>query len=339
MKFLSTTAFDKHLKEAFPDHLAPVFIMAVPDDYERRKYLDKVSYLLRKKDSAIRMVHFNGLDTSLEQVREEILTPSLWGGLTAIILEAADKMKNISSLGDLFSRFPPSVYLLIGVSGFKPLAEIYQKGKKEVIVLDLTDEKPWDKERRLQGWMAEYVRQQEKTLGSDVIRYLFQHLGADLATLDQELAKLVCYVGDKPRIELSDAQAICGSRDLFTGWQLAEKIVWEQAMALGNKPSDLSFVFPFIGQLRYHLQLGCRLAELLENQASPADIQRHFPSLRSAQLDKFISAVKIRRSLFFRRGLQALYDLELASKSTPVDAAILFDIFQAKLYAKALPSS
>jgi hypothetical protein len=47
-----------------------------------------------------------------------------------------------------------------------------------------------------------------------------------------------------------------------------------------EKLSDLSFLFPFIGQLRYHLQLGFRLAELLETNATPGDIKHHFPSLR-----------------------------------------------------------
>jgi len=73
-----------------------------------------------------------------------------------------------------------------------------------------------EKERRLQEWLVNEARCQQKTLNSDVVHYLMQHLGPDLATLDQELAKLICFVGDKPRIELDDAKAICGTRDLFT---------------------------------------------------------------------------------------------------------------------------
>jgi DNA polymerase-3 subunit delta len=178
--------------------------------------------------------------------------------------------------------------------------------------------------------MTGQARLEQKTLNSDVAHYLMQHLGPDLATLDQELSKLICYVGDKPRIELEDAKAICGTRDLFTGWQLAEKIIWERVTSLGEKTSDLGFVFPFIGQLRYQLQLGYRLAELLEKKA--ADIKHHFPSMRPQQLEKYASLAKTRGSRFFKRGLQALYDLEFASKSSPLDIDVLFDLFQAKLY-------
>jgi DNA polymerase-3 subunit delta len=339
VKFPSISAFDKHLKEAFPDHLAPIFLLVTPCDYERRKNIDKITSLLQKKDASIRIVRLNGLEDPLEQVKGELLTPSLWGGLTLVIYEAVDKVKNNALLGDLFAYFPPGVHLVLGASGFKAVSELYQKGKKEIVVLDMGDEKPWEKERRLQEWLVAEARLHQKTLSSDVVHYLMQHLGPDLATLDQELSKLICYVGDKSRIEFEDAKAICGTRDLFTGWQLAEKIVWDRATSLGEKLSDLGFLFPFIGQLRYHLQLGYRLAELIETKATTGDIKHYFPSLRPQQLEKFSIQAKARKPFFFHKGLEMLYNLEFASKSSPLDIAVLFDLFQAKLYEKTLSSS
>ena len=339
MKLSSVTAFDKHLKEAFPDHLAPIFLLVASCDYERRKNIDKISSLIQKKDPSVRIVRLSGLEDPLERVKEEILTPSLFGGLTLVIYEAVDKVKNNVILGDLFPHFPPGVHLILGATGFKAVSELYQKGKKEVVALDMSDEKPWEKERRLQEWLIGEAKLHQKTLNSDVVFYLLQHLGPDLATLEQELSKLLCYVGDRPRIDLEDVKAICGTRDLFTGWQLAEKIVWDRPAALGEKLSDLGFLFPFIGQLRYHLQLGYRLAELVEKKAPAGDIKHHFPSLRPQQLEKFSTQAKTRKSVFFHRGLEMLYTLELSSKSSPLDIAVLFDLFQAKLYEKTVSSS
>jgi DNA polymerase-3 subunit delta len=336
LKFPSIAAFDKHLKEAYPDHLAPIFLIVTPDEYERRKNIDKITSLIQKKDATVRIVRLSGLEDSLESVKGELLTPSLWGGLTLVIYEAVDKVKNNA---ELVTHFPPGVHLVMGASGFKAVSELYQKGKKEIVALDMGDEKPWEKERRLQEWLVHEARAQQKTLNSDVVHYLMQHLGPDLATLDQELAKLICFVGDKPRIELDDAKAICGTRDLFTGWQLAEKIVWDRAASLGEKLSDMGFLFPFIGQLRYHLQLGYRLAELVESKATPGDIKHHFPSLRPQQIEKFSTQARARKPIFFHRGLEMLYNLEFASKSSPLDIVVLFDLFQSKLYEKTIPSS
>lgn len=328
-------AFDKHLKQAFPDHLAPIFIIAVPCDYERGRLFDKIASLVRIKDPHLRTVRLTSPDDSFQRLQEEILTPTLWGGETLIIYEGADKVKNLHDLLSL--RFPTQVHLLLGTSNFKPLSNLYLKGKKEIIVLDLSEEKPWEKERRLQEWVVLQARLAQKNLHPDVLHYLFEHVGPDAATLDQELAKLICYVGEKPQIDLKDAEAICGTRDLFTGWQLAEKIVWECPIALSDKPSDLNFLFPFIGQLRYHLQLGYRLAEFVKNPIP--DFKRYFPTLRPNQLGKFIPLAKARKPHFFQRGLQALYNLEVASKSSPLDITALFDVFQARLYAKTLSTS
>lgn len=309
-------------------------MIVTPCDYERRKNLNKVSELLLKKDPNLRLVRLSGLDTSIQQVREEILTPSLFGGLTLVIYENAESVKKLS---DLLVPFPPSCHLILTASSFKPLSELYHQGKKEIVVLDLSDEKPWEKERRLQEWLVAEAALQHKSVGSEVVHYLLGHLGPDLATLEQELSKLICYIGEKNRIDLKDAEAICGQRDLFTGWQLSEKIVWDRPTSLGSKPSDLGFLFPFLGQLRYQLQLGFRLAEHLEKKAP--DLKLYFPTLRPAQLEKLIPVAKARKSFFFQKGLRLLYDLEVAAKSSPLDITLLFDRFQARMYEKTLSAS
>jgi DNA polymerase-3 subunit delta len=281
---------------------------------------EKIIALLRQKEPQVQVVRLNGVDHPFERVREDVLTPSLFGGVTAVVYDEADKLKNFEP------RLAPNIHLLMGSVNFKPFAELYLKGKKEIVALDMSDEKPWDREKRLQMSLIAHG------LPSDVVSYLLQQVGPDAALLDQEVAKLRCFVGER-KVELSDAKAVLCGRDQTTGWQLAEKVVWDKAVSLGDKMLDLNFVFPFIGQLKYHLQLGFRLAEVTEQQIP--DVQRHFPSLRPAQLEKFSQIVKMRKTPFFARGLKALYDFELASKSTPLDARLLFDFFQAKLYEKA----
>lgn len=327
MKFPSILAFEKHLKEATPEQF---FLIVSPAEYERQKVFDKIGAVLKPS----RKVWLSGLEATLTQVRDELLSPSLWGGVTVVIFDNVDKVKN---LVELFAHLPPETHLIIGSGSFKPVSELYQKGKKEIVALDLSDEKPWDKERRLQEWLITRVKEQKKALSHESAVFLVQTLGADLAVLDQELGKLLCYVGEKEKIELTDVKAICGTRDLTTGWQLSEKLVWDRPISLKGKASDLGFILPLIGQLRYQFQLGYEIAELLEKKTPMTDMKHHFPTVR--QLDKYIGIAKVRKPLFFSRGLQALYELEFSSKSSGVDTDILFDLFQGKVYEKALSSS
>jgi DNA polymerase-3 subunit delta len=212
------------------------------------------------------------------------------------------------------------------------VAELYQKGKKELVTVDVSEEKPWDKERRLQEWMRGEARKAGKELPAGVAAELLKHLGADLATLHQELKKLMTFACDKTVLESQDVEAICGTKDLSTGWQLAEALVWKEPISLKDKMGDTGFIFLFLGQVRYQLQLGAQMADLIERKAATHELKQHFPSVRPQNLDKWIPIATQRGSHFFLNGLVKLYDFEVTAKSTSVDLGTAFDLFQIKLH-------
>lgn len=328
MKFPTSGAFEKHLKESFPDHLSHFYLFVSPCDYEKRLWTESLTTLLKQKDANVQLQRFDATETSPMAIQDEARAPSLWGGLRVLIVEQIDKVKPLGSFLDLLSHRAPDVILIFLANTSKPVAELYQKGKKDLIAVDVSDEKPWDKERRVQEWIRSRASKIGKQLSSDVAALLIKHLGTDLATLDQELKKLAAYVGERGVLDKKDIEEICGAKDLSTGWQLSESLVWKGPISLDGKAGELSFLFPFIGQIRYQLQLGAQLADLIERKAP--DLKKHFPTQRN--LDKFIPIATARGSRFFLNGLLRLYDFELLSKSAPLDIAAVFDIFQGHLY-------
>lgn len=325
MKFTSVGALEKNLKESH--HLAPIYLIADASEYERKKLIDRIG----KSLNVSRIIRLNA-ETPIEAVKNEILSPNLWGETLLVVYDGVDKVKG---LDQLFFHFPSHVFLIVGTSGFKPVSELYQKGKKEIVALDLSGERPWEHERRVKEWLFERVKEEGKRISSDGVQLLLDTLGSDVAALDPEITKLLCYIGEKEVIALTDIQAICSTRDLATGWQLAEKIVWDRPVNLAGKLSDHSFLFPFLGQLRYHFQLGYQIAEQMSKK--PHDLKHHFPAVRN--LEKLAPIAKVRRPSFFSRGLQSLFELELAAKSTGADIGVLFDLFQAKIYENSLSAS
>lgn len=339
MKFQSAAAFEKHLKESFPDHLSHIFLFVSPCHYEKRLWIEAVIEVLKKKDPQLQVMHFQAPETAPIVVQDEMRTPTLWGGTRLLIVHAIDKVKPIGAYLDLLNYHSPDLFLVFCAEAAKPVAELYQKGKKEIVALDVSEEKPWDRERRLQEWLKDQARKVGKQLSSNVAAEILKNLGSDLAALDQELKKLITYVGAKTELTLNDVEAICGSKDLLTGWNLAETLVWKQPIAVQGKAADLGFLFPFLGQIRYHLQLGAQLAELIEQKVSMAELKHYFPAVRPQNLDKFIPIATQRGSLFFIQGILKLYDFELIAKSSSLDLTISFDLFQAKLYEKTHSSS
>jgi DNA polymerase-3 subunit delta len=321
VKFQSPLAFEKSLKSA---DLPRSFLFVSPCDYEKRLWTETVIEQWKKKEPQAQVVRLSALDVPLTAIEQEMESLSLWGGIRIVIVDAADKIKALRSP-------PPDVVLILLASSFKPVAELSMQ-----VVLDMSGEKPWDRDRRIQEWARERVRKEGKEIASDVIMQLISSLGTECALLDQELKKLVTYVGTKKNIELKDVAAICGSRDLSTGWLLSETLVWKHPIALQEKMKDLGFVFPFLGQVRYQLQLGAQLAELLERKM---DSTAHLPSVRPQNITKFAPIAARRKLSFFLNGIVSLYEFEFSAKSSSVDLGVMFDLFQARLYEASYSAS
>jgi len=328
LKYQSVAAFDKHLKEGFPSRPAHVYMIAAPCSFERKKLADKIIAPLLQKHPEARLEFFDAASSKSEAPIESLCTQSLFGGLPLVYWDNADKLKDHDALLAYLARPSPHALLIIGASSMKAAADFYQKGKKEMVVLDLCDEKPWERQRRLEGWLAEEAQKAGKSLAPDAAAFLVEHIGPDVAGLEQELFKLVCFAGDRPSLTLEDVKKVSSSRDLATGWQLAESVVLQGKALPDGKAADLAFVLPFIGQLRYQLQTGAQVAAYLEMREDPA---RHLPQVRPQAMEKYVLAARQKKPRYFLKGLLALYDLEFAAKSSAADLGLLFDRFLAVL--------
>jgi len=322
LKLQSVAAFEKHLHEAFPDHISPVYLVVTSCDFERKKMVEKITQLLLHHDARSHLEHFDGEHASIEAVLGHLNTRSLFGGQS---LAVVDRIVKSDPLLAYLQAPNPEACLILASPAMKPAADLYQKGKKEMVVLDLSEEKPWERQRRLQEWLLVEAKKEGKVLQSDALGYLFENVGPDMPGLHQEFLKTLCYVGERAAITLKDVQAISPQRSLATAWQLAEGVVWGKEAVPEEKTSDVGFLLMFLGQLRYHFQTGLRLAEYLEKKLHPAEIARQFPTLRSHTLEKYVAGAKAQKKEYFRRGLTSLFELEFALKSSPAHPALLFD--------------
>lgn len=324
MKFSTTVAFEKHLQEAFPDHLAPVFIVAIPCDFERQMMLQKIVEVIHKKDPAAHVLKFNA-ESSIEAVLSHLNSPGLFSKYAVAIYDGAVKDEKLTH----YVQHPaPGAFLLLGSRDMKALADVYQKGKKEIVVCDLCDEKPWDRERRLQDFALRQAHKQGKRMDPAAAAVLLELVGPDMPTLFHEVEKIICYVGDKAQITSADVEKVSQAHHQATIWKLAEGVVWGSEGVAAEQSGDLSFVLPFLGQLRYQLEIGHKIDQL---RGKREEVSRQLPQLRPATLDKYLTQFSKKRAGYFREGLLAIYDLEVALKSSGLDPDLLLDRFIAKL--------
>lgn len=308
MKFQNIQAFEKYVASA--PSLSLLVILA-PLEEERKKIIAGLLLQLQRKEPELKLFCYEAGEDSVERIIGQLNTRDLFAPKSLVVVEKSELLKKEELLS-----FSLSSHLILSGSSLKASLE-------GALVLDLSQEKPWDRVRRLKEGLAAQAAKEGKRLLQEALSGLFEGVGPDLLRLEQELKKVICFVGERTQIELKDIQAVCSFDSLATGWQIAENLVWEEA-PLKEPPS---FDFSLLGQIRYHLQLG----EQMSGLASPDEMLKAIPSLKPKSLEKFLPVVQRRGGRFFREGLKALFQLELACKNSSLSPDLLWSRFQAQL--------
>ncbi len=320
MKYQNLKSFQKHLSSAAPNLLCRLYLIAIQDDFERTKALDMILSHL-----PVQPTRFSGVDCDLRDFLDAMQSESLFGE-SVLVLDEAEKLskKQIETLASHLTGFVG--YLLFGARS--KTGSLATAVEKEGVILDLLEEKPWDKEKRLSEQLIERASSRGKRLSPDAAPFLIERLGVDPALLESEIDKLICYVGDRPTISREDILAISPASRTSTFWQTAEEVVWEG----GEFPSlDASAFHALVPALRNQLHLGLTLATLIQEGRPSHEWNVYLPKLWPKTLEKRSSQAARLGSAYFQKGLDRLFELELLSRSNSTQYGALLDLFRAKM--------
>jgi DNA polymerase III subunit delta len=325
VRYQNKISFQKHLASAAPHNLCRMYLIAIADDFERVKVIDSIVRFLPPDAMPTR---FSGADLELRDLLDALQTMSLFGSEPVVIVDEVEKIakKPLQTLSDHLSN--ASRYLLFGTRSKSALASLVEK---EGVILDLLEEKAWDKETRLAEQLNTQAKNAGKRLASDAPQLLLERLGTDAALLESEIDKLICYVGERPVISREDILQISPASRQSTLWQTAEEVIWEG----GEFPVIDSTTFHgLIPALRSQLHLGCTLATLIEEKCPSDRWNAYLPKLWPKILEKRSSQAARFGTTYFRKGLDKLMEIELLSRSTSTQYRALLDLFRASIYVR-----
>ncbi len=323
MKYQNIKSFAQHL----PKGGQRVYLVQIASDQERLDLFDTIIDQAIPKDHSLS--RFSS-DTELREVFDALASPSLFGGDAVVVLDGCEafKKKEVELLTQFIENNIPSGYLLLGSRGKTPLSKVVEKLG---LLLDMSEEKPWEKEKRFGLSLSEIAQKEGKRLSPDAIPLLIELGGTDISMLSKEVEKLICYVGDHPTIERSDVFRLCGSNVTETPWQTAEEIVWE-----GRASFDAATFPALIFGLRSQLQLGLKITSLIEEGVLIGEWAPYFPKIWPKTLEKRKEQAARKGSSYFKQGLELLFKIESMSRMGGVQMEALFDLFRTTLgtYAK-----
>lgn len=304
MKYQNLPAFEKYLATN-PIQENHLYLIIVGDDWERSQRMQDIVKRLKIEGGRVEVY---SPEDPFSSIFDALQTPSLFGGEAVVVLDGCELLKKqqVEQMGEFLKAHSFSGYLILGSSGKTALSKVVE-GKG--VVFDLGDEKPWDREKRLSHSLIEKAKLAGKWLSADAASLLLERIGMDASSLSQEVDKLICYVGDRPTIERADIFRISASAATSTLWEMAEAFVWE-----GKKEFDDDAFPQLLFALRSQFQMGLKMASLIEEKAQEEAWSVHFPKMWPRTLEKRKEQARQKGSLFFKKGLESLYKIEMLSR-------------------------
>lgn len=325
MRYTNLLGFEKHLASSAPHQLCRVYSIHSADDFERRQAINAVlHYVLSPTGLTDR---FFGNDATASAVMEALDRPALFSPHNVVIVDEAEK-KLLEDLSLHFKEPRSFGYLIIG-SKYKLSNRLIET---HGVVLDLMDEKPWDKEKRWTEQLHEKARAAGKRLAPDAALWMIERLERDAALLASEMDKLLCYCANKTTIERADVELICSASRTHTLWQIADDLVWAKIFrANATDMRDASFFYGLVASLRQQLMLGIKMHDLSHRNVPFSEWPSNFPKMWPKTLEKKSQIAKRYGFAYFRSGLDRLFDIELLAKNSAVPLDALFDLFRLRM--------
>lgn len=176
-----------------------------------------------------------------------------------IVVQDSSLFKSASDMADYLADFPDTTYVVFVEREVDKRNKLYKWMNKNGCVTECLPQN----EAMLRKWIAGYVKKEGKTISGGAAERLMERSGTDMELLNNELDKLIGYVGKRENIEPEDVDAICSGLAVSRIFDMIDAVaVKEKDKALrlysdllANKEAPMSILYLFTRHLNILLQL------------------------------------------------------------------------------------
>ena len=336
MKHTNIKAFEKHLLDAGPGHLAGLYLVVCKDAYVRNGAVKSIIKAFGADEQGVQT--FQGDQSPLGHFLGEVNTVSLFSRRRCLVMHNVDSLSKgeLEKLDPVIAKLPKDTCVIFAGSAVSGVTSFYKKCEKAGVICDLPEEKAWEKEKNLHMWLIAEAGQLGKKFDPYAAQNLVKQAGTDQSSLYQELQKLICYVGMRPEITAQDVKAICSVVNVENIWQLGEALFRrDAATALRISKAildDGTALLALLKQLRSQFETDFQISCMLSQGATSADITQKYPYMRGTILEKHLQAARSYGRDKFKEGLLHIDAAELKAKNS-VDNHLINELLILKLTA------
>ena len=221
----SVAAYDRLTAEVKAGRYAPVYLLMGEESY----FIDTLCDLLARtvldeSQRAFCQITVYGRDTEPGQVINLCRQMPMGGPRQVVIVREAQQMRSIEKLS-LYTQKPSPTTVLIICHKEKSVdkrSALYKGAVAHGAVLESV--RPRDYE--ITSWLTEFVRHKGLTIDSKALSMLTDHLGTDIAKIENELTKLLVSLPEgTQRITDADIEANIGISKDFNNFELCKAVV------------------------------------------------------------------------------------------------------------------
>ena len=192
---------------------------------------------------------------------------------------------------------------------------------------------------QISSWMDRRIGLSGKSVSMEAKTRLIELAGSDLSLINNEMNKIVTYIGDKTRIELDDVNQVSGWVKSFVEWEVTNNLEirdYDQSLIvldklLNKEGAKPEFILGIIAKFFRELFLA---KQWLRERSK--DRREIFKLLRPQIQEKFGSFYRTKFSEFFKvadnisieeisRFLEELERIDLTLKTTDLSPLVLFE--------------
>ncbi len=327
MDDLPYTSFLEHVRKK---KIPPVVLIHGEEDLLRDECVDAIVDALL--DKAARSFNLDILDGARTEIRDVLsIAASYPMGTERRVVVVRDAENLLADRGaaerlDAYLQHPSESTCLILTAEKADGRQKFIKSLRETNAAVLV---PRLYENQIPEWIAARIRAYGRTMEDDACRLLQAYVGSSLRVVDQEIRKLLLFVGDRKEIVLEDVAAVAGASRGYTIFDL------QGAVGRRNLPEALRILARMLEMGEYPLLIVTMLARFFVSLWKVHELKRARASEQQIASELRMKPFFVKQTIRFaaeftpaeiERALAALYEADLQLKSSAVDPRVGLDV-------------
>ncbi|OGP79248.1 MAG: DNA polymerase III subunit delta [Deltaproteobacteria bacterium RBG_16_49_23] len=201
----------------------PIYFFYGPEDYLIEEEIQRLlNQTLSPKERGFNLHLFNGEEHSGQEIAQTARTLPMFSQYRFVLIRGADQFdeENVGALLPYIRN--PSSTTCLTMCG-QTLGQ-WKRVQKEIEKAGKVIEYPRLKGKGLVSWVRKRMEEKGKSISEESASYLIEVAGDHLQDLDNGLEKVFLSVGEKKKIELSDAEGITSEVKVSTVFDLTDAI-------------------------------------------------------------------------------------------------------------------